>query len=68
MLGTTKSRICTHYKCKSKVTKTNASQSIIDSDVVNDPYSAANTAVPAEFASRLAVERIICNAGRNRIV
>ncbi len=36
-------------------------------DVANDPYSAANTAVPAEFASRLAVERFICNAGHNKI-
>ena len=39
----------------------------IDSDVANDPYSAANTAVPAEFASRLAVERFICNVGRNNV-
>jgi hypothetical protein len=29
---------------------------VIDSDVDNDSYSAANTAVPAGFASRLAVE------------
>jgi hypothetical protein len=27
----------------------------IDADVANDPYSAANTTVPAEFARRLAV-------------
>ena len=39
---------------------------IIDSDVVNNPYSAANTAVPAEFASCLAVERFIYNVGCNR--
>jgi hypothetical protein len=25
-------------------------EQIIDADVANDPYSAANTAVPAEFA------------------
>jgi hypothetical protein len=41
-------------------------QEIIDSDVVNDRFSTANTAVPAEFAGFLAVERFINNLGRNR--
>ena len=34
----------------------------IDIDVANDPCSTANTAVPAEFAGLLAVERFIGNA------
>ena len=41
-------------------------KSTIDSDVANEPYSAANTAVPAEFASHLSVEWFIDNIGRNR--
>jgi len=40
---------------------------VIDVDVANDPCSAANAAVPAEFAGQLAVERFIGNVGRNRV-
>jgi hypothetical protein len=38
---------------------------IIGSDIANGRCSTANTAVPAEFAGKLAAERFIGNAGRN---
>jgi hypothetical protein len=36
---------------------------LVDIDVVNNSDSAANTAVPAEFAGVLAAERSVGNAG-----
>jgi hypothetical protein len=42
-------------------------EDVIDVDVANDPYSAANTAVPAEFAGFVAVERFISHVGCNKI-
>ncbi|MBN2579679.1 MAG: hypothetical protein JXB10_11875 [Pirellulales bacterium] len=39
---------------------------VIDADAANDRGSTANTAVPAEFAGFLAVERFIGNAGLNK--
>ncbi len=36
-----------------------------DTDVANDPWLTANTAVPAEFAGRLAAERFIGDVGHN---
>jgi hypothetical protein len=38
----------------------------IDSDAANDPNSIANTAVPAECAAVLTVERLIGSAGLNK--
>jgi len=40
--------------------------SCIDTDVANDPCSAANAAVPAGFAGSLAAEGFIGKAGHNR--
>jgi hypothetical protein len=36
-----------------------------DTDIVNDPRSAANAGVPAGFAGSLAADRFISNVGRN---
>jgi hypothetical protein len=37
---------------------------IIDTDVVNDPYFAANAAVPAGFAGSRTADRFFGNLGR----
>ena len=49
----------------SKSLKQNHFPIIIDADVANDPDSAANTSIPAEFARCLAVEWFIDNLGLN---
>jgi hypothetical protein len=55
-------------RSRADVRMTAAPVHFLASDIANGWPWTANTAVPAEFAGRLAAERFIGNAGRNRVL